>query len=299
MMNGDAAVACFRTAATSPASAGGSRTSTTGKRIVRRGPCLPRRRAIRAVEHVGRALRPACVLPQHEGLRIREPRERARSDLEHAVRRILVQVGGVERDDGGDPGAFHVGAERRAHERQRLVGAPLEQQVRAAPPLARGHVAEPHQRHGCREHRDDERHDDREADGAVGHAPPAERQTPADPRERARRRPPGARLSRRPSGLSAVAQRRRIRSRSSQDLALAVVAGRAGVQRDRRGGRLLGIDERGFPVVARQRRQLLEELARQLVDEILGEIAAADEQPLRAERLDRLGSAPGAGWPRP
>ena len=30
MMNGDAAVACFRTAATSPASAAGSRTSTTG-----------------------------------------------------------------------------------------------------------------------------------------------------------------------------------------------------------------------------------------------------------------------------
>src|SRR5262245_16254491 len=31
MMNGDAAVACFRTAATSPPSAAGSRTSTTGK----------------------------------------------------------------------------------------------------------------------------------------------------------------------------------------------------------------------------------------------------------------------------
>ena len=90
--------------------------------------------------------------------------------------------------------------------------------------------------------------------------------------------------------------------RSSEDLAdlaFAVVAGRAGVQRDRRGGRLLRIDQRGFLVVARQRRQLREELARQLVDEILGEIAAADEQPLRRRASRSAGSAPRAGWPRP
>ena len=61
------------------------------------------------------------------------------------------------------------------------------------------------------------------------------------------------------------------------------------MQRDGRCGRLLGIDERGFPVLARHRRQLCEEFARQLVDEILGEVAAADEQPLRSERLGRLG----------
>src|SRR5437763_1652172 len=79
-----------------------------------------------------------------------------------------------------------------------------------------------------------------------------------------------------------------VRTGSPQDLALAIVAGSAGVQRDRRGGRLFGINERGFAVVARERRQVREELTRQLIDEVLGQIAAADEQPLGPEGFDRL-----------
>jgi len=145
-----------------------------GERVVRRGPRLPRRRAIRAIEHVGLPLFPTGVLPQHERLRIRELRKGARRDLEHAVGRILVQVGGTERNDRRNPGAFHVGLEGRAHERQRLVGAPLDEQVRAAPPLSRGHVTKPRERRGCREHRDNVRNDDRKADRAVSDTPPAD-----------------------------------------------------------------------------------------------------------------------------
>ena len=163
-----------------PGQFGGIADEHHGKRIVGGRPGVPRRRPVGAVEGVGHAVAPCGALPQDERLRIREAGERAGGDLEEAVGRLLVQHRRVERHDGRDPGALHVGAERRANERQRLVGAPLEQQVRAAPPLAGGHVAERHQRDGRREHRDDERHDGREADGAVGHAPPAERQPPSD-----------------------------------------------------------------------------------------------------------------------
>ena len=128
-------------------------------------------------------------------------------------------------------------------ERERLVGAPLEQQVGAAAPLARGDVAEPHQRHRRREHRHDERHDDGQADGAVDDAAA----------RRARRRRMAARRSPtdwRGLALRSDRGRRRAPARSPQDLTLAVVAGGAGVQRNRRRGRLFGIDERGFPVGA-------------------------------------------------
>ena len=190
-MNGDAAVRLLPDGCYESGQRGRIADQHHRERVVRRGPRLPRRRAIRAVERVGGPLGTPGVLPEYEGLWIREARKGARRDLEHAVRRIFVQERGVERDDGRAPGPFHVGAECRAHERQRLVGTPLEQQVRAAPPLARGHVAEPHQRDGRREHRDDERHDDRETDGLVSDAPPAESQTPSDPRDGLGDRLPG------------------------------------------------------------------------------------------------------------
>ncbi len=132
-------------------------------RVIRGWTRLPSRRTVRAVEHVGVSLVSGAILPEHERLGIREPRERPRRDLEHAVWRILVEISGVEWNNRGDPRAFHVGAERRAHERERLVGATLDQQVRAAAPLPGSHVAKPHERHRCREHRHHERHDDREA----------------------------------------------------------------------------------------------------------------------------------------
>jgi hypothetical protein len=180
-MNGEAAVASFRTAATSPASADGSRTSTTGngssddERVSHDGG-----RSARLNAYVVPSTRPVSF---HEGLRIWKACKRSRNDLEHAVGRVFVEAGAVERDDGRGPGPFHVSTERRAHERQRLVGTALEQQVGAAPPLARGHVAEPHERHGRPEHHDNERHHGRETDGAVARAPLAERQTPPYPPE--------------------------------------------------------------------------------------------------------------------
>ena len=135
---------------------------------------------------------------------------------------------------------------------------------------ARGHVAERHQRHGRREHRDDERHHDRKAHRRRRHAPAAERQAPAEPFEG--RRWKWAPL---PSPSSNVS---RVRGSSGPRRRAAGSAWRAPA-RDRC---------RGLFVVPRQRRQLREELARQLVHELLTDI-----------RCGRRGATPGEGLDGP
>jgi hypothetical protein len=150
------------------------------KRIVGRWACIPGRGTIGAIEGVGDAV-PRGALPEDERFGIREARKRASGHLEQAVRRILVEHRRVERHDGRDPRALHVGADRCPDERQRLVRPALEQQIRAAPPLACGHIPHQHECHRRHEHGDDEDHDGRQSDSAIGNGPAAEGDVAAHP----------------------------------------------------------------------------------------------------------------------